>query len=138
MPISAYDVNTYLKSDSSMANIAGKTMSFFPIVATASPEPPYVVYYYRPGIPDVEAYWSRCDLIRYSIFDSDIDRMYRLSERFIDLLGSGDQIAQPGGLAGNTVRIQSTYMVNSSESPALEKDGIFRINLDFKILSVSR
>lgn len=138
MPISAYDVNSYLKNDSDVSNIAGKTMSFFPIVATASPEPPYVVYYYRPSIPDVEYYWHRCDLIRYSIFDSDIDRMYRLSERFIELLGSGDQIAQPGGLAGNTVRIQSSYMINSSEAPSLEKDGIFRINLDFKILSVSR
>lgn len=138
MPISAYDVNSYLQSDSDMGNIAGKTMSFFPIVATASPEPPYVVYFYRPNIRDVEAYWQRCDLVRYSIFDSDIDRMYQLAERFIDLLGSGDQIAQPGGLAGSNVRIQSSYMVNSSESPALEKDGIYRINLDFKIMSVSR
>lgn len=138
MPISVYDINSYIKNDATMGNVAGKTMSFFPIVATASPEPPYVVYYYRPGIPDVEAYWQRCDLVRYSIFDSDIDRMYKISERFIDLLGAGDQIAQSNGVAGNSVRIQSSYMVNSSESPALEKDGIFRINLDFKILSVSR
>lgn len=138
MPISVYDVNTYLKDDSSMVTIAGKTMNFFPIVATASPEPPYVVYFYRPNIRDVEAYWQRCDLVRYSIFDSDIDRMYRISERFIDLLGKGDQIAQSGGVAGTNVRIQSSYMVNSSESPALEKDGIYRINLDFKIMSVAR
>ncbi|MGA1256078.1 MAG: hypothetical protein ACO3YX_03580 [Candidatus Nanopelagicaceae bacterium] len=138
MAVSVYDINTYVKNHSSVSNVAGKVMSFFPIVATGSPEPPYVVYYYRPDIKNVEAYWQRCDLVRYSVFDSDIDRMYQISEKIIDLLGSGDQIAQPGGVAGSNVRIQSSYMVSSSEAPALEKDGIFRINLDFKIMSVSR
>lgn len=138
MPISAYDINTYLKDDGDLSNIAGKVMNFLPIVATGSQEPPYVVYYYRPNIIDVEYFWQRCDLVRYSIFDSDIDRMYQLSERFIDLLGAGDQINQSGGCAGTNVRMLSTYLVNSSESPSLEKDGIFRINLDFKIMSVAR
>lgn len=138
MPISAYDINTYLKNDSSLETIAGKVMNFLPIVATGSQEPPYVVYYYRPNVDNVEYYWQRCDLLRYSIFDSNIDRMYRISERLIDLLGSGDQIAQSGGCAGTDVRMLSTYLINSSESPSLEKDGIFRINLDFKIMSVAR
>ncbi len=59
MALSVYDINTALKADSSLANIAGKTMNFFPVVATNGETAPFVIYYYQPSIPSSEAYWMR-------------------------------------------------------------------------------
>ena len=83
MPISVYDINTFLKADTTLANIAGKTMNFFPVIGYGTESPPFVIYFYSPGIPSVESYWNRHDSILYSIYDSDVDRLFRISERMI-------------------------------------------------------
>lgn len=136
MGVSVYDVNTYLIDDSTLANIAGKTMSFFPVVAPSSESAPFVVYYYQPMVPDVESYWMRCDYVRYSIFDSDAERLYSLGERLMELLTIGDLVSASGGITANNVRALSSYQVGSSITNPIEKEGWYRLNLDFKILNV--
>ena len=136
--ISVYDVNNFLKSDSEVVNIAGKEMNFFPVVATDSEPAPFVVYFHNPMVPDVEQYWHRYDYIKYSILDTDVDRLFQLSERFIEVLGRGDQIAQSGGIGGTDVRILSSYQVGSNLVAPLEINGWYRMNLDFKVCFVAR
>lgn len=136
--ISVYDVNNFLKADATVVSIAGKQMNFFPVVATDNEAAPFVVYFYNPMIPDVEQYWHRYDYIKYSILDTDVDRLLQLSERFIQVLGRGDQIAQSGGIAGTNVRILSSYQVGSNLVAPLEINGWYRMNLDFKICFVAR
>jgi hypothetical protein len=136
MAISVYDVNAHLKNDATMQQIAGKTMNFFPVVATDGEPAPFVVYYYNPRISNVETYWERYDYIRYSIFDTDVDRLFNLSERFLDLLSIGDGVAQQGGITSNRVRILSSQQVGSSLVAPLELNGFYRMNLDFRICAV--
>ena len=136
MALSVYDINTALKADSSLANIAGKTMNFFPVVATNGETAPFVIYYYQPSIPSSEAYWMRKDIIRYSIFDTDADRLFRLSERVLAILGKADQVAQTGGITGANSRILSSYQIGSSLVAPLEKEGWYRMNLDFRVCNV--
>ncbi len=136
MAISVYDVNTYLKNDDAIQEIAGKTMNFFPVVATDGEPAPFVVYFYNPMVPNVENYWQRCDYVKYSIFDTDVDRLFRLSERFIDLLSIGDGVAKQDGITSLSVRILSSYMTGSSLMAPLEINGWYRMNLDFKIIAV--
>jgi hypothetical protein len=136
MAISVYDVNTYLKNDATLQTIAGKTMNFFPVVATDGEPAPFVVYFYNPMVSNVETYWQRYDYIKYSIFDTDVDRLFRISERFIDLLSIGDQVAQAGGIEGTRVRVLSAQQTGSSLVPPLEINGWYRMNLDFRICSV--
>lgn len=136
MAISVYDVNTYLKNDTTMQSIAGKTMNFFPVISTDGESAPFVVYFYNPRVPNVEAYWQRNDYIKYSIFDTNVDRLFNISERFIDLLSIGDGVAQQSGIIGTNVRILSSQQVGSSLVAPLELNGFYRMNLDFKILSV--
>jgi hypothetical protein len=136
MALSVYDINTALKADSSLANIAGKTMNFFPVVATNGETAPFVIYYYQPSIPSSEAYWMRKDIIRYSIFDTDADRLFRLSERVLAILGEADQVAQAGGITGTNSRILSSYQIGSSLVAPLEKEGWYRMNLDFRVCNV--
>jgi hypothetical protein len=136
MAISVYDVNTYLKNDSTIQSIAGKTMSFFPVVATDGEPAPFVVYFYNPTVSNVETYWERYDYIKYSIFDTDVDRLFRLSERFIDLLSIGDGVAQQNGITSDRVRILSAQQIGSSLVAPLEINGWYRMNLDFRICAV--
>lgn len=136
--IAIYDVNSYLKNDSTIISIAGKTMNFFPVVATDNEPAPFVVYFFNPIAPNVEEYWHRYDIIKYSIFDTDVDRLFKLSERFIELLSIGDNIAQTGGIPGTDVRILSCYQIGSNLVSPLEINGWYRMNLDFKLCYVSR
>jgi hypothetical protein len=136
MPISVYDINTYLTSDSELANTAGKVMSFFPVVGYGDETAPFVIYFYSPSIPSVEAYWQRRDNIRYSIYDTDVDRLFSIGERMIYLLGRGDQIQKSGGPVPNNVRVLSTQLVTASSMEPIEKLGWYQMDLDFSILSV--
>ena len=68
MALSVYDINTALKADATLTSIAGKVMNFFPVVATNGETAPYVVYYYQPLAPSIEAYWMRKDGVRYFVF----------------------------------------------------------------------
>ena len=136
--IAVYDVNTFLKNDAQIIAIAGKTMNFFPVVATDAEPAPFVVYFYNPMVPDVEAYWLRYDVVKYSIFDTDVDRLFRLSERFVEILGSGDQIEASGGVSGTDTRIFSSYQTGSNLIAPLEINGWYRMNLDFKLCYISK
>ena len=136
LALSVYDINTALRADTVLANIAGKTMNFFPVVATNGETAPFVIYYYQPSIPSADAYWIRKDVIRYSIFDTDADRLFRLSERFLERLGQADQVAKSGGITGSNSRILSSYQTGSSLAAPLEKEGWYRMNLDFKVCNV--
>ena len=135
MPISVYDINQYLKNDTSLANIAGKTMSFFPAHGYGNEAAPFVVYFYYPFIPSVEAYWNRYDAVKYSIYDSDVDRLFQIGERIIELLGIADQIQ--GNVPSSNVRVLSTYLASSNFIEPLEKEGWNQMDLDFSIYSVS-
>jgi hypothetical protein len=135
MPISVYDINTFLKADSDLANIAGKTMNFFPVIGYGTEPAPFVVYYYNPHIPSVESYWNRYDAIRYSVYDSDVDRMFKIGERMIELLGHGDEIQ--GTVSSSNVRILSSQLVSTSVSEPIEKEGWYQMDLDFSLFSVS-
>ena len=136
MSLAIYDLNNFLKTDTQMANIAGKTMSFFPVIAYSEETPPFVIYYSSPSVPSVEEWWNRYDNVRYCIYDSNVDRLYQLSERFITLLSRGDQIAQANGAQSNTSRILSTYFVDSSIEEPEEKDGWYKMDLDFRMYHV--
>lgn len=134
--LSVYDVNTSLKADSALANIAGKTMSFTPITATNGETAPFVVYFYSPSIPNPDSYWMRKDNVRYSIFDTDVDRLFKISERILEILGATGSIAKSGGITGSNSRILSSYQTGSSLAAPLELNGWYRMNLDFKICNV--
>jgi hypothetical protein len=126
-----YDLNNFLKNHSDVQSIAGKPLDFYPIVGYGEEAAPFVIYLANPNIPSVEAFWNRYDVITYTVYDSDINRLFRLTEKLLDLLAKGDEISQPGGAEGTSVRILSTYFVDSDLEEAMEKDGWFRMTLNF-------
>lgn len=138
MSLPIYDINNHLKTNSDIVSAAGKQMSFYPVVAPSNATAPYVVYYYNPLIPDSDKYWMRRDVVRYSIFDTDVARLFSISELFIRELGRADQVAKSTGVAatGANRRILTSAQVDSSLAVPLEKEGWYRMNLDFRISNV--
>jgi len=136
MSISVYDVNTFLKNDSTLANVAGKTMNFFPVVATDGEPAPYVVYFYHPTVSNVETFWERADYVRYSVFDTDMNRLFQISNRVINLLSVGDGVNGQNGITSNNYRILSSYQTGAGLVAPLEINGVYRMNLDFKMVIV--
>lgn len=136
--VSVYDINSFIKNDSTISNIAGKTIDIFPTIGYGNAVPPFMVYYYSPSIPDVEAFWYRSDAVLYSIYDTNAVRALDLSERIIEMLGKGDQISQPGGKAGTDFRILSTELTDTAIEAPAERDGWYRVDLEFLIHHVKK
>ena len=136
MSIAVYSVNSFLQADSQLANIAGKTMNFFPVIGYGTETPPFVVYFYNPNIPNVEAFWNRYDSVRYSIYDSNVDRLFKLSDRIIYLLGRGDTVQDSGGITSNTHIFKSSVFIGSTLLEPIEKEGWYQMDLDFRIHSL--
>ena len=136
MSISVYDVNTFLKNDTDLANIAGKTMNIFPVVATDGEPAPYLVYFYHPIVSNVETYWERCDYVRYSVFDTNVDRLFKISDRIVNLLSIGDGVNGQDGIVSSNYRILSSYQIGAGVVAPLEINGLYRMNLDFKMVNV--
>lgn len=137
MSISVYDVNTFLKNDSTLESLAGKVMNFFPVIGYGTETPPFVVYYYTPSIPSVEAFWNRVDNVRYSIYDSDVDRLFKISERIIYLLGRGDTVGDSGGITSNNYDFKASTFIGSTLLEPMEKEGWYQMDLDFRIFNVA-
>jgi hypothetical protein len=131
--LAVYDINNFLKADSTLQTIAGKELPFFPIVGAGSETAPFVVYFISKNIPSVEAWWNRYDSVSYTVYDTDIDRLFRIGERMIELLSKGDAISDSGGKTGTDVRLFSTYFDGSEVAEAIERDGWFTMILDFTI-----
>lgn len=136
MTISIYDVNTYLKNDATLESIAGKKMSIFPAVSTDKEKAPYLVYFYSPFVSDVEAYWLRHDSVRYTVFDLDVDRLFKISNRIVDLLSIGNGVNTENGILSSNYRILSSWQVGSNLISPSEINGYYRMNLDFRMCIV--
>lgn len=136
--ISVYDINNYVKANTAITALAGKTIDIFPTLGYADTDSPFIVYYFSPTIPSVESWWMRKDLILYSIYDVDMDRMLNIGEVMITLLSKGDEIAASGGVAGTNTRILSSEFMGSSVQPPSERDGWYRMDLEFDIHHVKK
>jgi hypothetical protein len=136
--ISVYDINSYIKNDEQLSNIAGREIEIFPAIAYEDVTPPFIIYVYSQGIPSVESFWFRSDSVIYGLYDNDVDRLFNMVERLMEILGRGDQIAQPGGAVGTDVRILSTQVTSVGMGAAEERDGWYRSDLEFIIHHVKR
>lgn len=136
--ISVYDINTYIKNDTTISNIAGGTIDIFPAIGYEDAAAPFIVYYFSPGVPSVEAFWQRADAVLYSVYDTDVVRALDISERMIEMLAKGDEISQSGGVAGTDFRILSTELTDTALEAPEERVGWHRVNLEFLIHHVKR
>lgn len=136
--ISVYDVNSYISNHSMITALLGRSINIYPTIGYGDKSGPFIVYDFLPSIPNVEAYWLRKDYILYTIYDTDIDRLFQLNEILFYLLGRGDEVAQTGGINGTDVRILSSIIEGSSIEPPDERDGWYKMRIEFCILHVKK
>lgn len=136
--ISVYDINNFIKTHTNVTGFLNKEIEIFPTIGYADETAPFIVYFYSPSIPSVEAFWNRKDAVIYSIYDTDIDRLMNLGEILIDILSKGDEISQASGVAGTDVRILSTEVVSSFVEGPAERDGWYNMDIQFNVYNVKR
>jgi hypothetical protein len=136
--ISVYDINNYIKNHSRMTTLLGKTISIYPTIGYGDQTGPFIVYSFSPSIPNVEAYWMRKDYVLYTVFDTDLDKIFQISEILFDLLGKGDAINSTGGATGTDVILLSTVVEGTSLEPPVERDGWYKMRIEFCIYNVKK
>ena len=136
--LAIYDINSYISNHPDIIAFLGKTINIFPDIGYADEKSPYIVYMYAPSIPDIESFWYRTDHLAYLIYDTDIDRAFQIAEILINIMGKGDEIAQPNGAIGSDYRILSSKLVAAVSSGPQERDGWYRMDIEFEIHHVKR
>ena len=143
MTIVAYDVNTYLKADATVQTLAGKTvqspMDIFPLIGYGTDgvseyDVPFMVYTWEPLNFGVEQHFNRADILRYSVYDSDADRCFKIANRLIKLLGEGDSVSKSGGVTSTYNRILSSRLMDSFSEEPVEKEGWYTVVLSFEVM----
>jgi hypothetical protein len=142
MSVAAYDVNTFLKADATLQSIAGKTvgspMDIYPLIGYGDGDPdypvPFLVYQWEPFNEGVEQYWNRSDVLQYSIYDSDADRCFKISNRLMKLLAEGDSVSKSGGITSTANRILSSRLISSFSEEPVEKEGWYTVVLSFELM----
>lgn len=126
-----FDVNTYLKNDATIQTHMGATPNIKPLVGYQQEAPPFIVYQWRPGNYNVERYFIRVDIIRYTIFDDEYDRGSAIAERMERLLNIGDNAHT--AIASSNYRIMASDLNNGDTGAPLEREGWYSFRLDYKI-----
>ena len=143
MSVVAYDVNTFLKADAALQTLAGKTvgspMDIYPIIGYGSSgvsgyDVPFMVYIWEPLNLGTNEFWNRADLVRYTVYDSDADRCFKISNRLIKLLGEGDSVGSSGGITSTANRIHSSSLMDSFTEEPIEKEGWYTVVLTFELI----
>ena len=143
MSIAAFDVNTYLKANSALQTLAGKTvqspMDIFPLIGYGTDgvseyDVPFMVYNWEPLDAGVEQHWNRTDMLRYSVYDSDADRCFKISNTLMKLLAEGHSVSKSGGITSTANRILSSRLISSFSEEPVEKEGWYTVVLSFELM----
>lgn len=136
--LSVYDINNWIKNHPAIMALLGRQIQIFPNVGYSDENAPFLIYMFAPGTIGVENFWYRRDHVAYLIYDTDVDRMFNIGEILIDILHKGDQISQSGGVAGTDYRILSTEFVSATTDSPTDRDGWYRMDIEFIIYHVKR
>jgi hypothetical protein len=144
--IIAYDFNNELKENYNLKDIVGKKLQIYPMVAPNSAKPPFLVYFWIPGHIESSSYILRQDSLRYVIYDSNADRLFKISNKIISMFDVGGGPRGPGvdttvqsGVNVNNVtnRILSSSLIGSRSVQPSEKEGWYSVQLDFTVIYVA-
>jgi hypothetical protein len=127
-----YDINTYLKTDSRLLSISGKSaLNIMPAVGYEEDTAPVILWWYSPNIRNPELPWWRTDKINYYILDQDADRCIAMGERIISLLNLSDGIRT--AVASPSYHGKWVYLCSGSFDGPAEKEGWYRYRLEFDV-----
>lgn len=126
-----YDINTYLKADTTLIALSGKSsLSIYPMIGYENDQPPIILYWYYPGIYSKEMPWFNKDVIKYQVLDSNADRMFAMGRRIQDLLSNSYASKIPSTTSSGK---WGALLKGSTHEPFAQRDGFMKYELVFEI-----
>jgi hypothetical protein len=134
MAIYIYDINNIIKTDTTLKTLAGDVTTnvvMYPTVGYEDTEPPFILYWFFPGIMEKELYFVRVDQIQYTIYDTDSDRCYNMGQRVIDIMNKGDSIA--GTIPSSIGRALWSFLIRARQDSPIQREGFYAYELLFEV-----
>ncbi len=126
-----YDINTYLKNDSTLISLSEKdSIEIEPAVGYEDSTPPVIVWWYFPGMKDIDLQNWREDQVRYTVMDDDAVRCIAVGERIISLLNKTSEIRR---LVSSSNTGRYSYLTKGELMGPVIRDGWFRYRIDFTV-----
>lgn len=131
-----YDLNAVISAGADWATLnAGTTPEILPLSGYADSEPPFIIYSWIPTIVSAEKYFQQKMLVRYFVYDNDIDRMNAIVEEMKDLLNKGDDLDSIRSLVpvGSNYRILWSILSGGMPGIPLEREGFAFSSVEFEV-----
>lgn len=133
-----YDINSFIKNDSTITSLAGGQIVIMPLVATENCNATYtgsplIRYYWMPGLYSTNNYWTRRDRIKYYVMDRDIDRLFQVTDRMVRILDAQGVPLPKIPCLDNTHRIDWTGLMTSASIHPKEVNGLAQEMLEFEV-----
>lgn len=119
MSLLPYDINSYI-----LDNVSYTNLTIEPNVGSADRTPPFMTYQYLPAKVHIEKYYQRKDIIIYTLFDTDVSRLYALSAELIELLNLAD--GAQGQIDSDDNRVLWVEWRGGTSFPPIDRDGFHR------------
>jgi len=134
-----FDINSYVESDPAIKALnGGVNIDVYPLVGYEQTTAPFLLYWWMPGVFDVELYGVNVDSIRYHILDTNAERGFNIQRALKNRLNRGDaiqgQIPSNEGRALWCVQLASgTGAFNAGLGSPTEREGFYEFQLNFQI-----
>jgi hypothetical protein len=127
-----YDINTYVKLDSTLVALSGKTsLQIRPAVGYENEEAPVILWWYTPAIRNPEMPFWRIDRLHYYLLDTDAERCIAMGERIISLLNLSDKARR--AVASPSYHGKWIFLAQGNFDGPAEREGWYRFRIDFEV-----
>lgn len=127
-----YDINTYLKNDTTLLTLSEKTtIDIEPAAGYEDSEPPVILWWYFPGLVTTDIPGWRKDRLRYQVLDNDAVRCIAVGERMVALLNKAEHIRT--AVASSDFTGKYSFLASGELQGPVLREGWFRFKIDFVV-----
>lgn len=131
-----YDVNEVIKAGVDWSTVnGGTTPEIMPLLGYSDSEAPFIVYSWIPSIVSNEKFFQQKMLIRYFVYDNNIDRMNAIVEEIRLLMNKADDLDSIRSLVpvGSDYRILWSVATGGLPGIPLEREGFSFSSIELEI-----
>lgn len=133
-----FDINTYVKADSTVTALAGRAIPIRPLVGVEDDVDPFILYWWLPSIVSIDEYFINQDTFRYHILDKDAERGMRIQQAVRERLNLANNIQ--GKIPSTTGRVlwlaelrSGTGAFSAGLGSPKEREGFYTLQLNFQV-----
>lgn len=128
-------INNCLATDATLVSLSGKqSLDIYPNKGYDDDVSPIIIYFWLPGVMNVDQYWMRQDSVLYRIVDTDAERCFAMGNRIIELLAQSTSPRTT--IQSNLYVVKWIKFVDSQNLNPEQYEGFYHLSLKFDIIYV--